>query len=101
MMSEAEKKQFYDQIPPMMHNMPHLYVFQMQMMQQQQGGHQHGPNCKHNHSHDHGHVPSHGGQGVHDHGHGHDHGGNQFGPAEVQKVCFFRIHIDDEVDCLN
>ena len=87
-MSDLERKQFYDQIPPLMHSMPHMYVFQMQMMQQQHGGHQHGPHCQHDHSHAHG-----GGHSHHDHSHGHSHNhaqgpgeGGDFGPAEMQKV---------------
>ena len=80
-MSDVERKKFYDQIPPLMHSMPHMYVFQMQMMQHQHGGHQHGPHCQHDHSHAH--------AAAHDHSHGHHHShsqGGELGLAEMQKV---------------
>jgi hypothetical protein len=62
MMSERERKAFYDQVPPLMQSMPHMYIFQMQMMGRADGGggggHVHGPNCQH--GHDHGHAHGHG-----------------------------------------
>lgn len=98
MMSERERKAFYDQIPLLMQPMPHMFVFQMQMMRAQQmsngNGHVHGPNCQHNHNHNHDH---HG----HNHGHGHDHNHNHhhhqphhssgINPSaeDIKKVFFF------------
>eukprot|EP01038_Epipyxis_sp_PR26KG_P009488 gene9488-12781_t len=39
-MSDIEREQFYDSIPPMMHSMPHIYLMQKQaeMMQQRMAG---------------------------------------------------------------
>lgn len=47
MMSEAEKKAFYANIPTLMHSMPHIYVLQQKQQQMHQ---QHGHNHNHGHS---------------------------------------------------
>lgn len=81
MMSERERKAFYDQIPVLMQSMPHLFILQMQMMRSQQmsgGGHVHGPNCQHNHNHQH-HQHGHNHNHNHDHSHDHDHSHSHHG----------------------
>jgi hypothetical protein len=64
MMSERERKAFYDQVPPLMQAMPHMFILQRQQMMMRAGGgagaggpggHVHGPNCQHGHDHGHGH----------------------------------------------
>lgn len=91
MMSERERKAFYDQIPLLMQSMPHMYVFQMQMMRAQQmsaGGHTHGPNCQHDHNHHHHDQHSHDHSHGHDHGHGHPHSSSGANPSaeDIRKV---------------
>lgn len=67
MMSEVEKKNFYAQIPAIMHTMPYMWVLQQQLAAQASHGHghygahghghghmQHQPECPHHHHGSHG-----------------------------------------------
>lgn len=73
-----------------MQSMPHMYIFQMQLMRSQGGEHVHGPHCQHNHNHQHGHHGhdhSHGhGHAHHGHSHDHQHSGVNPSAEDIRKV---------------